>query len=161
VAFADRGQLIGTTSSRTPLESSPVPIDCALLCDAATVREGLLHILGGGITRLHRSEYPSPLGTALAVRVMVHPTEADRGHQFEARLLSEDGEEIGNVQVGFEMSSPHGVMRPGEELSVALPLSLHGLGIPHPGAYSFELLIDAVHHASVGFVAERGQPEVA
>lgn len=136
-------------------------IDCALLCDAATVREGLLHILGGGITRLHRAEYPSALGTALAVRVMVHPTEADRSHQFETRLLSEDGEEVGSVQVNFEMSHPVAVLRPGEELSVALPLSLHGLGIPHPGAYSFELLIDGVHHASVGFVAEEGQPQIA
>ncbi len=132
-------------------------IDCALLCDAATVREGLLHILGGGITRLGRPEYPSPLGTALAVRVMVHPTEADRSHQFEARLLSEDGEEVGSVQINFELSQPHAALRPGEELSVALPLSLHALGLPRAGAYSFELLIDAVHHASVGFVAEEGQ----
>lgn len=27
-------------------------VDCALLCDAASVREGLLNILGGGITRV-------------------------------------------------------------------------------------------------------------
>lgn len=132
-------------------------IDCALLCDAATVREGLLHILGGGITRLRRAEYPSPLGTALAVRVMVHPTEADRSHHFEARLLSEDGEEAGGVHIDFEMSRPLLALRPGEELAVALPLSLHGLGLPHPGAYSFELLIDGVHHESVGFVAEEGE----
>jgi hypothetical protein len=136
-----------------------VHIDCALLCDAATVREGLLHILGGGITRLHRPEYPSQLGTALAVRVMVHPTEADRSHLFEARLLSEDGEDVGNVQVSFEMSKPLGGMRPGEEVSVALPLPLHGFGLPRPGPYSFELLIDGVHHASVGFVAEQEQAE--
>ncbi len=43
-------------------------------------------------------------------------------------------------------------------LSVALPLSLHALRIPRPGSYTFELLIDAVHYSSVGFVAELGQP---
>jgi hypothetical protein len=34
----------------------------ALLCDAATVRENVLHILGGGLGQLWRDVYPARLG---------------------------------------------------------------------------------------------------
>lgn len=128
-------------------------VDCALLCDSVTVREGLLHVLGGGITRLGRPEFPAPLMGALALRVMVHPTESDRPHQLEARLQAEDGATIARVDIGFELN-PSGSERPGEELPVAFALPLHGVAIPHVGAYSFELLIDGVHQASIPFFVE-------
>ena len=127
-------------------------VDCALLCDAVTVREGLVHILGGGVTRLRRPQYPGPLNTALALRVMVHPTESDKPHEMEARLVKEDGDELARVEIGFEAAAQQ--IRPGEELSAPFALPLHGLMIPHEGAYSFELLIDGVHQASVPFTAE-------
>lgn len=128
-------------------------VDCALLCDSVTVREGLLHILGGGVTRLGRPEYPAPLNIALALRVMVHPTEAGKPHQMEVRLLAEDGAEAATVNIGFELGS-NATVRPGEELSAVFPVPLHLVGIPHPGAYSFELLIDGIHQASIPFIAE-------
>ena len=128
-------------------------VDCALLCDAVTAREGLLHILGGGITRLGRGEFPAPLNVALALRVMVHPTEADKLHELEARLLAEDGVLVARVQIDFALA-PTGTVRPGEELAVAFPVPLHTAQLPEDGAYSFELLIDGVHQASVPFVAE-------
>lgn len=129
-------------------------VDCALLCDAVTTREGLLHILGGGVTRLNRPSFPAPLGVALALRIMVHPTEADRSHAIEARLLTEDGEQIGIAEVAFEVALS-GEERPGEELAVATALSLQNVPLPDAGAYSFELLIDGVHQASVPFVAQQ------
>ncbi len=127
-------------------------VDCALLCDAVTIRDGLLHILGGGVTRLNRPDFPAPLGVAVALRVMVHPTEADRQHTVEARLLAEDGEQIGMAEVAFEIA-PSGEERPGEELAVAAGLALQMVILPNAGAYSFELLIDGIHQASVPFVA--------
>lgn len=133
-------------------------VDCALLCDAVTAREGLLHILGGGVTRLHREAFPAPLGVALALRIMVHPTEADRPHTIEARLLAEDGEQVGKVELTFDVR-PSGEERPGEELAVATGLALQMVGLPSPGAYSFELLIDGVHQRSVPFVAQQRSSE--
>lgn len=127
-------------------------VDCALLCDAVTVREGLLHVLGGGVTRLRRPEFPGPLNTALALRVMVHPTEAEQPHQLEVRLMKEDGEEVGRVEIDFELESQ--AVRPGEELSAPFAVPLHGVALPHQGAYSFELLIDGIHQASLPFIAE-------
>jgi hypothetical protein len=134
-------------------------IDCALLCDAVTVREGLLHILGGGITRLSRPEYPAPLNVALAVRIMVHPTECDRDHNLEVRLMDADGSEVGRLEAGFAIREP-GDARPGEELAIAIPVSVQMLPLPKPGAFSFELLIDQMHHLSVPFLATQHDPAV-
>jgi hypothetical protein len=127
-------------------------IDCALLCDAVTIREGLLHILGGGITRLARPEFPAPLNVALAVRIMVHPTECDRDHTLQVRLVDADGHEVGRLDAGFAIREP-GDARPGEELAIAIPVSVHALPLPTAGAFSFELLIDQMHQVSVPFVA--------
>ena len=49
-------------------------VDTCLLCEAASVHEGLLNILGGGVTVVTRPEYPSELGLSLAIRVMLHPS---------------------------------------------------------------------------------------
>lgn len=133
-------------------------VDCALLCDAVSAREGLLNILGGGITRLRRPEFPAPLGAGLALRIMLHPTEADREHNLEARLLAEDGEQVGKVEISFGVESK-GDVRPGEELAAVFGLPLHTVGLPRPGAYSFELLIDGIHGGSVAFVSEHAPEE--
>jgi hypothetical protein len=132
-----------------------VRIDCALLCDAATVREGLLHILGGGVTRVNRPGYPAPLAPlTLALRILIHPTEADRPHQLDVRLQGADGQELAKVEVQFGISNPGGT-EPGEELSIALPLNMpESLIMPQAGRYSFELLIDGMHRASVPFIAK-------
>jgi hypothetical protein len=84
---------------------------------------------------------------------MVHPTEAGSSHNLETRLLAEDGQEIARLEIGFQLESSD--VRPGEELSAAFPIPLHSVPLPAEGAYSFELLIDGVHQASVPFVAER------
>jgi hypothetical protein len=131
-----------------------VRIDCALLCDAVTVREGLLHMLGGGVTRVHRRGYPAALSPlSLAVRILVHPTEIDRTHQLEVRLQDADGKEVAKVDVQFGVADP-GSVEPGEELSVPLPLTMPSqIALPHAGRYSFEFLIDGIHQLSVPFSA--------
>jgi hypothetical protein len=127
-------------------------VDTALLCDWATVREGLLHILGGGITRIWRSEFPAPLGACLAVRVALHPTEATGQHEIQVLLLGEDGSEVARIDGQFSVSE--GDTAPGEEVAMAIPMPMPAVGIEKPGAYSFEILIDGIHHASVPFRAD-------
>jgi hypothetical protein len=139
-----------------------VRIDCALLCDAATVREGLLHLLGGGVTRVNRPGYPAPLAPlTLALRILIHPTEADRTHQLDVRLQDADGAEVARMDVQFGVGDP-GNAEPGEELSLPIPLTMpEQIGLPHAGRYSFELLIDGAHQLSVPFIATHvsgGQP---
>jgi hypothetical protein len=132
-------------------------IDTALLSDAATVREGLLHILGGGITRINRPSFPAPLGVALALRVMVHPTEANKTHQLTVYLLDEDGDQLAEVRIEFGINDPS-ALDVGEEASLALPIGLHNVAIPDAGSYSFELLIDDIHQRTVPFRAIEIKP---
>jgi hypothetical protein len=127
-------------------------IDCALLCDSVTVREGLLHILGGGITRINRDSFPGPLGAALALRIMVHPTETDRTHELRVMLLAEDGGRIAEIGIQFGVNDPT-ILEPTEEASLALPIQMHQVMVPRPGPYNFELLIDGIHQVTVPFRA--------
>jgi hypothetical protein len=134
-----------------------VRVDTALLCDAVTVRENLLHILGGGISRINRLQFPGPLGAALAMRIMLHRTEVGRPHKIEVILAGEDGEMIAKVEADFQVP-PEGLagLKPNEEVTVNVPLSLQGLLVPREGAYAFDVLIDGTHAASVPFHAVAG-----
>jgi hypothetical protein len=131
-----------------------VRVDTALICDYVTVREGLFHILGGGITRLNRPAYPSQLGICLAVRIMVHPTEAPFPHKLQLLFADADAHEVAKMELGFQATSAPPVgLQPGEELAVMLPVQALGWPLPHPGDYRFDLLIDGIHQVSVPFVA--------
>ena len=128
-------------------------IDCALLSDAATVREGLLHILGGGVTRVGRPEYPAPVGLTLALRILVHPTETNRPHVLEISLQGEDGQRITALSIEFAMDQPV-ALAPGEQHSLAIPIPIpDAVQLPIAGRYSFELLIDGIHQATIPFTA--------
>jgi hypothetical protein len=128
-------------------------IDNALLCEAATVRDGLLFILGGGITVTGRPEFPSPLQMTLAVRVVMHREEISGQHELEIVLNDEDGASVVRVKVGFGLLDPE-VVPVGEEVAMPIPWNFPGRPlIPHAGRYSFELLIDGIHLKSVPFTA--------
>ena len=125
----------------------------AMLCDFATVREGLLHILGGGINRLWREEYPAPLGVTLGLLFEVHPTEMDSEHTLEVVMIDADGKEIGNVSADFAIAPDPDNGRPGETLILPLVVPLQQVVLPAPGAYSVEVLIDGQHKRSLGVLA--------
>ncbi len=127
-------------------------VDCALLCDAATVREGLLHILGGGVTRAPRPAFPAPMGVALALRIVVHPTETDSPHQGRILVQAEDGATLAQIEFMFTTDPSHlSVLEPGEEISLPVVVPLHMVGIPKPGGYGVEVLIDKIHQSSIPF----------
>lgn len=133
-------------------------IDCALLCDAATVREGLLHVLGGGVTRLTRPTYPAPLGVAIAARILVHPTEAEDNHHGRIVVQAEDGEQLAEVTFDFRSERPPGgLLASGEEMSLPVVVPLQNVGVPAAGGYSVEILIDRIHQASLPFRVVGGQ----
>lgn len=124
-------------------------IDMALLCDAATIRENLFHILGGGITNINVQKFPGTLDAALAIRIMLHPTEADVPHKLQVVLQDEDGKRLFDIGGDFN-ANPGGALRVGDEVNVQLAIKVKG-PLPRTGRHSFELLIDGTHQASVPF----------
>jgi hypothetical protein len=124
-------------------------VDTALLCGAATARDGLLSILDGGITEVHNAQYPAPLGLTLAMRIMVHPTEVPHEHKVEILLQDEDGQEVTKVEIGLPAATDAAIPA-GEEAALPIPWNFPGRPIlPHMGRYSFEILIDGVHQLSI------------
>lgn len=134
-------------------------LDCALICDAATVRDGLLHILGGGVTRVARGEFPGPLGVAIALRVEISQQEADHDFAGLLRMLLR-GEEIGRVGVGFSAAPDDRAKETGEALYVALALPTYLLPVPEPGEYVFEFSVDGDHLGSLLLFADHHLPNL-
>ena len=128
-------------------------ITSALLCDAATVREGLVHILGGGITRLNRPEYPSPMMTGLALAVVLSPLEAGHPHEVVAIVQTEDGEAIVQANGQLQPGEPSPLLEPGESVAIQLAIPLHQVVLPAAGGYSIEISVDDIHQLSLPFRA--------
>lgn len=124
----------------------------AFLCDAATVRENLLHVLGGGITRVWRPSFPAPLGAQLAVMLTMAPSEAQEKHRIRILVLTEDGGRVGEIKGEFQVS-PGPDVKPGERISLPVVMDLRPLEIKREGTYSIELLIDGQLQRSFSFVA--------
>ncbi len=130
-------------------------IGCAVHCDAATVRDGLLHILGAGVTRVSHPSYPAPLGTALALQIVLTPEEARDRHVTEVRLVGPDDQVLFAGAAEFSAQDPD-ALRPDEEASAPITLPLQALPIPAAGRYSFEITINGEHAASIPFQAVQG-----
>lgn len=128
-------------------------VAAALLCDAATVREGLLHILGGGITRLHRSEFPAPMQVTLVAQVVLTPTEIQFGHDVVAMIQTEDGDLVVQANGHLEAGEPNPLLEPGESVILPLVINLGNAVVPVPGGYSIEISVDEVHQTSLTFRA--------
>lgn len=125
----------------------------ALLCDAATVRENLLHILGGGLGELWREAYPAPLGVDLALLLTLHPSETTNEHELRILIQDADGKQIAQVDATFSIGPQVMQIPPGQMVRAPLALQLRTIPIPAPGLYSFELLVDKQHRRSLPFQA--------
>lgn len=124
------------------------------LCDAATVREKLLHVLGAGITRLWRDPYPAPMGADLALMLTLTQSEGRDQHRFRVVLMDADGKEIHKLEGHFGVQAGSSLI-PGERLSVPIVLNMHGLAIPKEGPYSIDVLVDGTLQRSFPFVAAK------
>lgn len=87
----------------------------------------------------------------LALRVMVHPTELGSQHTLSIVLLAEDGEQMAKIDGSFTQEAPD--LLPGEESALSMVINLANVALPTDQAYSFEILINHTHQASVPFRA--------
>lgn len=125
-------------------------LSSALLCDAAKVRDALLYVIAGGITRIRRAEYPASVPLSVALVIDVHQSEMARPHELEIVLQGEDGRRLLAVKGGFQVSGADLVA--GEHAFVPFALDFKGT-LPAPGAYSIDIIIDGTHQRSLPFWA--------
>lgn len=122
-----------------------------MLCDFATVREGLLHVLGAGVTRLWRQTYPAPLGLSLALLFRLEPSETHEQHRLRVVLVNEDGQRQAELDGQFGVQAGPGT-RPGEQVVMPMVLNLQGMPIMKAGTYSLDILLDSLQIGSLSFV---------
>ena len=124
-------------------------VAAAILCDHASVREGLLIVVGGGITRLGRNTFPAPLNLGLALLLELHQVELARPHELEVLIQDQDGGEVARIRGGFNVGEAD--LHLGESLLVPMAFDLRGVGISGPGPYAVEISVDGTHHRSLAF----------
>jgi hypothetical protein len=129
-----------------------VKITTGLLCDFASVREGLLFVVGGGITRIGRAQYPAPLGCSVALLAELHQMELPRPHELELRVVGPDGENVANIKAGFQATGPAD-LDIGENLPIPVVADLRNAGLSKPGRYNIEASVDGSHHLTLSFRA--------
>lgn len=121
----------------------------AFLADFAQVRDGLLHVVGGGVTRLSRTDYPAPLGVCLAVVVELHRMDQGRPHELEVRIQDADGGGVAEIKGGFQAESSDTAIH--EPVYVALAFDLRNGAVNHDGYYSVEIAVDGQHRRTIPF----------
>jgi hypothetical protein len=127
-----------------------------LLCDAAESVGGKLYILGGGWSQVQVPN--TPINMALAVKLSIPWSQANRPIPIKAALYDEDRHNIiglGEEQVPIELEGnieagrPPG-LRPGTSLDAPFVLNFPGVALP-PGGYEWVLEVDGTVRASTPF----------
>lgn len=117
-----------------------------LIADAAQAVGGKLYIIGGGWSLTG----PAPSPSALAIKIDVPWSEANRKHSWKAFLEDGDGQPVvlpspagdSNVEVGgdFEVGRPPGLLE-GTPLDLAIAINIGPMPLA-PGRYRWRLTID-------------------
>lgn len=130
-----------------------IHLGAALLCDAATVRENVVHILGGGLTQLSRPDYPAPLGADVALVLYVDGTPGTEVQHKVRGACFLDGHE-GNV-FEFEIDLVTQLIDGLGAQSVSIVIPASGFGVPSVGRYEIRLTVDDLPLGAIPFSVVR------
>jgi hypothetical protein len=124
-----------------------------LLCDYAQVRQGLLHVVSGGVNRLVRPSFPAPMGVTLALVLELDPFERRTDHEITIRVVDADGRQVAQgagLILGAEMA-------PDAPSRTQIPhvFDLRGVQIPAPGDYEVKVYVDHAHHVDIPFQGQQ------
>ena len=130
----------------------------ALPCDSATVRENLLHVLGGGITRIWRNQFPATLNLDLALIFTLTRLEAQEQRRLRVFVQTADGARLAEIVADLGVT-PSSDLKPEERIPVPVTLSLRQVPIPDEGIYGVEVLVDRISQRTFTFVAAKTAPQ--
>jgi hypothetical protein len=117
-----------------------VRIECAVLCDSASVRDNLLHILGAGITNVSLARFPSGLPITFALRAVLDVREQDRReHKLRLNLVNFADESEADIAVTFEFGAEQ---RAASEVSLTVPIPLAAVNVQRAGKYTIRGSLD-------------------
>ncbi|MBU6495776.1 MAG: hypothetical protein KGR42_05095 [Acidobacteria bacterium] len=122
-------------------------IEFAVLCDAATVRDGLLHVLGAPITRIYRRILPAPLGISLAALFAFDAEDHGQLREFEIAVSSPT--KLIQKGVGVVTVGPRPDKAEANELKIYSPFvaSFVTTQSPEWGEHTVEVAVDGGEHS--------------
>jgi hypothetical protein len=123
-------------------------ITTAMLCDFAQVREGLLFISSGGVTRCHREELPAPINVFMALVIELDRIEAQRPHSMRVHIADEDGREIADVNGTFEFGSAEMLLLE-ENPTIPIALDVRNAPVERYGPVQMSVYLDGEFRRSV------------
>jgi hypothetical protein len=133
---------IGTCGWHKPTWFPPdlASISSGILCDFAQVREGLLFVASGGISRVYAAEVPAPLSVMLALLVEIPPDELASVHEIQIAIRRSDtAEDVTRAVLAVQAG---GDVYPGENLIVPAVLDLRGVRVSAHGSYDIRITVD-------------------
>lgn len=132
-------------------------LDALILCDFAQIREGLLFVQSGGLTRLVTRTTPASFGCHVAAMVYMPPHEVVEAHHIVMKVKSADAAIVVatiNVEL-HEVPRPTGLL-PGEGRQVPVVVPMHKVVFPAAGRYDLQVDLDHELAGDLTFtVAER------
>lgn len=123
-----------------------------MLADHATIREGLLHVLGGGINQLFRDPLPAPLGVMLAL--MLQPDSIDdllETHDLEVTIKHVGGEEVDQVAKAVMTLRSAGPV-PGPPALIPVVVPFQNVPITQTGTHRITVSLDGEQAAAIEFL---------
>jgi hypothetical protein len=122
-------------------DSTGLDLTTLLLCDYANIREGMLNIVSGGITRIATSTgFPSHIDAHLAMSVYVHPHRINDTHNGRIIFRYPDTvEEIARIEFQFHGDAQ---LNPGEGLNFHFALPLQSITAMKPGQIDVSVTVD-------------------
>jgi hypothetical protein len=123
-------------------------ITTAMLADFAQVREGLLFVSSGGITRCYRDDLPAPLGVFLAVVLALDKVEAERTHDVEVRVVDEDGGQLAEIAGQIQLGEPQLLLN--ESLNLPITFDLRNVPVERFGNVEARLYVGGELRTSLG-----------
>lgn len=128
-----------------------------VLCDFAQVREGLMFVQSGGLTRLVAGSFPAKFGCHLACLVYVPPDEAATAHEMVMKVkAASTATLVATVKVELRQSPPPPGLAPGEGRQIPIVVPLAAVTFPAPGEYDLQVELDGELAGDLSFrVGER------
>jgi hypothetical protein len=128
-----------------------------VLCDFAQVREGLMTIVSGGVTRVRPQGYPATFGLHVAVMLELSPDDFGQPHECRVSIAqAETSVKLVEMVTNF-VQEPHVAAQPGEPMVIPLAINFSEVSIGEPGQYDVKVAVGATTElVSVWFV----QPQV-
>ncbi len=115
-------------------------LSTAVLCDFAQVRDRLLFISSGAVSRLYRRELPAPLGLMVGLVIEVPLDESGIEHTLRADIVNRHGDVLATLQNTFRVGDDG--LFPHEVQQVPLVLSITGVRAKTWGTHQVRLSLD-------------------